>query len=95
MEATMKANGLKIKNQEKSVKNLIIIKISYTQDHIPTTKNQVKVNYLIFKNKRSMKETFQTIKKKVSSKYFKKTVKYLDLTADKIICKETKNKLGN
>jgi hypothetical protein len=30
MEATMKANGLKIKNQEKSVKNLIIIKISCT-----------------------------------------------------------------
>ena len=68
MEATMKENGLKIKNQERSVKNSKTTKIYYTQDHLMTIKNQAKVNYWTFKNKLYMMESFQTIKKKENSK---------------------------
>ncbi len=95
MEAIMKENGLKTKNRERSVKNLNSIKTSCISDRIMTIRNLVEENYLIFKNKRYMKVSFQTIKKKVNSKYFKKMGKFLDPTADKTIYKEIKNQLDN
>lgn len=95
MEVTMKENGSKIKNKESFVKNLIPTKTNFIQVPIMKIKNQVKENYLIPNYNRYSKESFQIIKKKESSKLFKKMEKFLNLIVDKTICKVLKNILGN
>ena len=64
MEAFMKENGQKIKNQESFVKSITQLKNSFILVHITTIKSQEKENYWIPYNNRFMKENFQIIKKK-------------------------------